>query len=416
MSSDKNIDLNREVSNLELKVIKNKDNMENTNFFDSLNAVHEKENKTKDIDIGLDLLVNQQKNRHKSNSRSSNEDINIVKSNSKEEFIMDALAEENINIRDREESYKANNDVLSFRSYSSGKMKKEKKFHTFSIEEDINRQEPQLFSHEELDRISEDIIPNDTTNHPDNTYNHIKHATSNKYKDKTNYHDLRKEKEELLYKFEKLRRLGTSLPKSYNMTSDINEMRSVYERIRKSREMSNGVKFSRKMLVACTTAIEFLNTKFDPLDVKLDGWSESIHENINDYDEVFEELYEKYQTDTKIAPELKLIFMVAGSGFMFHLTNTMFKSSLPGMGDILKQNPNLMKQFASAAMNTMNNNAKESSDDLDNIPMPSVSGGQRNMRGPSGIEDILNELSSENGDSHVSINNEQRKTLSLNLG
>ena len=31
---------------------------------------------------------------------------------------------------------------------------------------------------------------------------------------------------------------------------------------------------------------------------------------------------------------------------MFHLTNTMFKSNLPNMQDILKQNPNLMNQFS----------------------------------------------------------------------
>ena len=38
---------------------------------------------------------------------------------------------------------------------------------------------------------------------------------------------------------------------------------------------------------------------------------------------------------------------------MFHLTNTMFKSSLPGMNDIMQQNPDLMKQFASAAASSM---------------------------------------------------------------
>jgi hypothetical protein len=31
----------------------------------------------------------------------------------------------------------------------------------------------------------------------------------------------------------------------------------------------------------------------------------------------------------------------------------MFKTSLPGMDDIMKQNPDLMKQFASAAMNSV---------------------------------------------------------------
>tara|TARA_B100001094_G_C17953311_1_gene681716 strand:- start:181 stop:891 length:711 start_codon:yes stop_codon:yes gene_type:complete len=108
------------------------------------------------------------------------------------------------------------------------------------------------------------------------------------------------------------------------------------------------------MLMACVTGIEFLNGKFDPFDIKLDGWSESVHENVNDYNEVFEELHEKYKDRAKMAPELKLLFMVGGSAFMFHLTNTMFKSQLPGMGDIMKQNPDLMKQFANAAVNSMN--------------------------------------------------------------
>ena len=35
------------------------------------------------------------------------------------------------------------------------------------------------------------------------------------------------------------------------------------------------------------------------------------------------------------------------------MTNTMFKSSMPGMDDILKQNPELMQQFTQAAVNTM---------------------------------------------------------------
>ena len=35
------------------------------------------------------------------------------------------------------------------------------------------------------------------------------------------------------------------------------------------------------------------------------------------------------------------------------MTNTMFKSAMPGMDDIMRQNPELMQQFQSAAMNSM---------------------------------------------------------------
>ena len=168
------------------------------------------------------------------------------------------------------------------------------------------------------------------------------------------FEEIRQEKEELLYKFEKLRRLGIPMSKRFNMSSDLDEMKTEFNRLKRDRDVENGIKTYRRGMMAIITGVEFLNNKFDPLDLKLDGWSESIHEGINEYDEVFEELHEKYKGSVSMSPEVKLLMMVGGSAFMFHLTNTMFKSALPGMGDIMKQNPDLMKQFASAALNSMN--------------------------------------------------------------
>jgi hypothetical protein len=96
-----------------------------------------------------------------------------------------------------------------------------------------------------------------------------------------------------------------------------------------------------------------LNNRFDPFDIKIDGWGEQINENINDYDDVFGELYEKYKSKATLAPELKLMFQLGGSAMMVHMTNTMFKSAMPGMDDIMRQNPDLMRQFQSAAVNSM---------------------------------------------------------------
>ena len=56
--------------------------------------------------------------------------------------------------------------------------------------------------------------------------------------------------------------------------------------------------------MAAVSALEFLNNKFDPFDLKLDGWSESITENLDEYDDVFGELHEKYGGKTNVAPEL----------------------------------------------------------------------------------------------------------------
>jgi hypothetical protein len=51
------------------------------------------------------------------------------------------------------------------------------------------------------------------------------------------------------------------------------------------------------MLIACVTGLEFLNDKFDPFDLELNGWSQNMMENVDDYDGVFEELLQQVQDE-----------------------------------------------------------------------------------------------------------------------
>jgi len=169
--------------------------------------------------------------------------------------------------------------------------------------------------------------------------------------------EMLREKFKYLHMLEELESKGINLSKKYTMESSILEMKGEYETHVAEREKKNSVKFQGKMLMACITGMEFLNNKFDPFDVKLDGWSEQINENINDYDDIFSELHEKYKSKATMAPELKLLFQLGGSALMVHMTNTMFKSALPGMDDIMRQNPDLMQQFTQAAVNTMGNDS-----------------------------------------------------------
>ena len=162
-----------------------------------------------------------------------------------------------------------------------------------------------------------------------------------------------REKFKFLRKLEALEKKGVELSKKYSMDSPLQEMQGEYETIMEEKAKQNSVKFQGNMLMAVINGIEFLNGKFDPFDIKLDGWSEQIQENVTDYDDVFGELYEKYKSKASMAPELKLLFQLGGSAMMVHMTNTMFKSAMPGMDDILRQNPDLMRSFQTAAVNTM---------------------------------------------------------------
>ena len=165
--------------------------------------------------------------------------------------------------------------------------------------------------------------------------------------------DMLKEKFGYLRKLEALERKGQRLTKNYTMESSLDEMKGEYEMIVSEKEREASVRFQAKMLMACVTGITFLNQRFDPFDVNLEGWDETVQENVRDYDDVFAELHNKYQSKAKIAPELKLLFMLGGSAVMAHMSNTMFKSAMPGVDDLLRENPELMRQFTQAAATSM---------------------------------------------------------------
>ena len=182
--------------------------------------------------------------------------------------------------------------------------------------------------------------------------------------------EMLREKFRYLRKLEALEKKGVELSKKYSMESSLQEMMGEYETIMDEKTKQNSVKFQGNMLMAVINGMEFLNSKFDPFDIKLDGWSEQIQENITDYDDIFGELHEKYKSKATMAPELKLLFQLGGSAMMVHMTNTMFKSAMPGMDDILRQNPDLMRSFQSAAVNSMSQSSPGFSGFMSNVMNP----------------------------------------------
>ena len=228
-------------------------------------------------------------------------------------------------------------------------------------------------------------IPISPDKQPHNTHSHMSKE------------ELLREKFKYLKKLEALEKKGVEISKKYNMESSLAEMQGEYETIVEEKTKLNSVKFQGNMLMAVINGIEFLNNRFDPFDIKLDGWGEQINENITDYDDVFGELYEKYKSKASMAPELKLLFQLGGSALMVHMTNTMFKSAMPGMDDILRQNPDLMRQFQSAAVNSMSQTSPGLSGFMNGLmnPEPEVPMGRgppppMSTQGPNSIPPSFN--------------------------
>ena len=159
----------------------------------------------------------------------------------------------------------------------------------------------------------------------------------------------KKEKSDYLNKLQRLEQKGFPVARKFTMDNSLEEIKTEFYRLVDARNLEASIKFQRQMLMGAITGLEWLNGKFDPFDVHLEGWSESVHENVEDFDEIFEELYDKYKDKGKMSPEMRLVMAVVGSGFMCHVSNTFFRSKMPSMDDLLRRNPDLAKQMAAAA-------------------------------------------------------------------
>ena len=242
-----------------------------------------------------------------------------------------------------------------------------------------------------------------------------------------------KEKNSLLTRMQRMSAKGMG-GQRMTMANSLEEIKAEYGRVVDTRNLEASIKFQRNALMTFATGAEFLNKRFDPFDINLDGWSESVHENADDYDEIFEELYDKYKDSGKMPPEVRLVMTLGVSAAMFHVTNTYFKSKMPGMDDILRNNPELMRQFASAAASQVSpgfgnfvgsamsagpaarqaqqqqqqqmpfNSSSRMQQQSGRAPQPQQQQQQqqqqpqqqrREMRGPTGVDDILQAFESE---------------------
>lgn len=154
---------------------------------------------------------------------------------------------------------------------------------------------------------------------------------------------------ELLRIFTELKRQGFVISQEYSMSSSLHTMEQEYDILKSSKMKKQALKLSQGFLINAVQTLEFLNTRFDPMGVDLIGFSEVVSLGVDDYNEVLDELYEKYkQYGRKVEPEIKLMLMIGGSAASFHASKTLLKN-VPGMEN-LQKNPKFVnkmgKQFA----------------------------------------------------------------------
>jgi hypothetical protein len=182
-----------------------------------------------------------------------------------------------------------------------------------------------------------------------------------------------------LHQLGRFTKRGVKHIRQLGMHHSLEDIENEYRRIKKEMEIDSAINYGRQGLMFCIQTIERLNGHFDPVGARLDGWSQQVYTELNNYDEIFEELYEKYHTRVKMMPELKLIFALSASGFMFHIQKSIIEKT--------SQNGNMVHSL----MNAMNNLNKVNES------------GKREMKGPSMNTDELLQQLSQDADETVSL-------------
>ncbi len=142
-----------------------------------------------------------------------------------------------------------------------------------------------------------------------------------------------------------------NIGKPLSINTPLSELEFEWEIFTKEKNMDRTINQMKTGLMACIFGLETLNTKFDPFDYDLRGWTGLFTERLEnpDTNDVLEELYDKYCDGTTISPEFELARIVVGSAINQHYNNKRTKLKMPDISgpsgkdidDILKDDEKL---------------------------------------------------------------------------
>lgn len=103
------------------------------------------------------------------------------------------------------------------------------------------------------------------------------------------------------------------------LEDSIEEIR--YEFFRAQRELSKkrNVRVMSKALVSFGTGLEVFTKWWNPMGLRLQGFSKSLLLSIHDYTEIFEELHDKYADAVSMPVEAKLVLTLVSSIYFHHI-------------------------------------------------------------------------------------------------
>jgi hypothetical protein len=284
---------------------------------------------TSDIVNYLDKNGNKIDSKKELKRQSSDTDFhfNIV---ANKEKIIDIISEESSSINDIINSSDSNNSRSSNSSKSSNKLSVSSKKSSSSKPriDNIDLNSPYSKNYDSMPKKNVKET-NYTEKEEKQSYKNIPDIQPTKTAYMTPQ-EIRMKKIELLRKLSEVKLKGYSLTKEYDFNSTVEEMEYEYDLLKSFVDKRNGTKLYKNLILNGIGIAEFFNDKYNPFDFQLAGWSDHMSIEIDSYDDLIEELYEKYKSSGKSLPvEVRLFLFVFASGAAFHMSKTHL-NNIPG--------------------------------------------------------------------------------------
>lgn len=313
----------------------------NINFMDNNKNIKKD---TSDTDYYLNLLANPHKTKEEDIQSSSLEISNSEKEEDKRNSSSSSRPVfDDIKLNNVTKSPNSSENKLNFSDTRSDR----RSDHRSDRRSDYSNHSEKLERHSDskYDRSDDnmDIFENIDTDYDRKAKKKKKHKKKKSYNVDTDINNLtpeqlRMKKIEMLRKLSELKLKGYKLSKEYDFNSSLEEMNYEYDLLRSFADKRNGIKLYKNLILNACSVIEFANDKYDPFKFKLSGWSEHMNLEVDNYDDVLEELYEKYRgSGGTMPPELKLLLLILASASAFHFSKR-FESKVPGLNNMYKKN------------------------------------------------------------------------------
>ena len=138
----------------------------------------------------------------------------------------------------------------------------------------------------------------------------------------------------------------------FHRDSSYEEVEEEYDAVLEKIRRKKSINLQKDILYNVMNFIEFSNSWIDPFGLKLEGLADKTTEELDSYEEIFGELYDKWKGG-KVPPELALVCKVGFSIAMLHMSNNVLSSTPIAFQDVVKQSPELQRAWHDSVVKTM---------------------------------------------------------------